>query len=109
MPFESIPGDRWFRRSLLDSIRRLSHTVSVFAASLGDRPADPLDPSLDSLARLFLGPRLLDHLERETPGDAALDSRISSCVRLDRLEDLVAASATAPPRFRPYRPARAAG
>ena len=109
VPFESIPDDRWFRRSLLDSILRLSCTVSVFAASLGDRPADPVDPSLDSLARLFLGPRLLEHLDRETPGGAALDSRISSCVRLDRLEDLVAARATAPPRFRPYRPARAAG
>ena len=113
VPFESIPGDRWFRRSLLDSIRRLSHTVSAFvsafAASLGDRPADPVDAGLDSLARIFLSPRLLDHLERETPGGAALDSRISSCVRLDRLEDLVAASAAPPQRFRPYQPARAAG
>ncbi len=50
VPFESIPDDRWFRRSL--------------------------------------------------------DSRISSCFRLGRLEDLVAASAEAPPPFRPYRPAR---
>ena len=109
VPFESIPDDRWFRRSLLDSTLRLSHTVSVFAASLGDRPAGPPDPCLGALTRVFLGPRLLEHLETETPAGAALDSRISSCFRLDRLEDLVAASAAAPPRFRPYRPARAAG
>ena len=106
VPFESIPDDRWFRRSLLDSTARLSRTVSVFAASLGPRPADPADPCLDSLTWVFLGPRLLDHLERESPGNAPLDSRISSCFRLGRLEDLVAASAEAPPPFRPYRPAR---
>ena len=105
VPFESLPDDRWFRRSLLDSIRRLSRTVSVFTAALGPRPAGPPDPDLDALSRTFLVPRLLDHLEREAPGGGALDSRISSCFRLDRLEDLVAASAATPPRFHPYRPA----
>ncbi len=108
VPFDSIPDDRWFRRSLLDSVRRLSQTVSVFAVSLGAEPAGPPDPSLDSLTRVFLGPRLLEHLETEMPAGAALDSRISSCFRLDRLEDLVAASAEAPPPFLPYRPAQAA-
>lgn len=108
VPFESLPDDGWFRRSLLDSIRRLSRTVAVFTASLGPRPTGSPDPNLDALSRAFLVPRLLDHLEREAPGDdAALDSRISSCFKLDRLEDLAAASAAAPPQFRPYRPARA--
>ena len=110
VPFESMPNDRWFRRSLLDSIGRLSHTVAVFAASIGGRPAaDPPDPSVDALARPFLGPRLLDHLERESPGKTPLDSRISSCLRPGRLEDLAAARTEAPPAFSPYRPAQAAG
>ena len=105
VPFESIPDDGWFRRSLLDSIRRLSHTVAVFTGALGARPAAPPDPDLDWLSRAFLSPRLLDQLEREAPGGAALDGRISSCFRLDRLEDLVAVSAGTPTAFRPYRPA----
>ena len=109
VPFESIPDDRWFRRSLLDSVRRLSDTVSVFAVSLGARPTGPPDPSLDALTRVFLGPRLLAHLETEMPAGAGLDSRISSCFRLDRLEELVAASAESPPPFRPYGPAQAGG
>ena len=109
VPFESIPDDRWFRRSLLDSIDRLSRTVSVFTAALGARPADPPGPSLDSLSRVFLGPRLLDHLEREAPAGGVLDRRISSCFRLDRLEDLVGASAETTTPLRPYRPARAGG
>ena len=105
VPFASIPDDGWFRRSLLDSIRRLSHTVAVFTGALGDRPAAPRDPDLDWLSRAFLSPRLLDQLEREAPAGAALDGRISSCFRLDRLEDLVAVSAGTPTAFRPYRPA----
>lgn len=109
VPFESIPDDRWFRRSLLDSIDRLSRTVSVFTAALGARPADPPGPSLDSLSRVFLGPRLLDHLEREATAGGALDCRISSCFRLDRLEDLIGASAETTTPLRPYRPARAGG
>ena len=109
VPFESIPDDRWFRRSLLDSVRRLSDTVSMFAVSLGARPAGPPDPSLDALTRVFLGPRLLAHLETEMPAGAGLDSRISSCFRLDRLEELVAASTESPPPFRPYGPAQAGG
>ena len=34
VPFESIPDDRWFRRSVLASVRLLGHTVSVFAVSI---------------------------------------------------------------------------
>ena len=105
VPFESIPDDGWFRRSLLDSIRRLSHTVTVFTGALGARPAASPDPDLDWLSRAFLSPRLLDQLEREAPGGTALDGRISSCFRLDRLEDLVAAGAGTAAAFRPYRPA----
>ena len=109
VPFESIPDDGWFRRSLLDSIRRLSRTVAVFTGALGARPATQEDPHLDWLTLTFLSPRLLDQLEREAPAGAALDWRISSCFRLDRLEDLAAATAGAPPLFRPYRPAPSAG
>ena len=109
VPFESIPDDGWFRRSLLDSIRRLSRTVAVFTGALGARPATQGDPHLDWLTLTFLSPRLLDQLEREAPAGAALDWRISSCFRLDRLEDLAAATAGAPPPFRPYRPAPSAG
>ena len=105
VPFESIPDDGWFRRSLLGSIRRLSQTVAVFTGALGARPAAPRDPDLDWLIRVFLSPRLLDQLEREAPTGAGLDGRISSCFRLDRLEDLVAASAGPPAPFRPYRSA----
>ena len=103
VPFESIPDDGWFRRSLLDSIRRLAQTVAVFTGTLAAGPAAPRDPDLDWLSRAFLSPRLLDHLEREAPAGDALDWRISSCFRLDRLEDLVAAAAGAPAPFRPYR------
>ncbi len=109
VPFESIPDDGCFRRSLLDSIRRLSRTVAVFTGALGARPATQEDPHLDWLTLTFLSPRLLDQLEREAPAGAALDWRISSCFRLDRLEDLAAATAGAPPLFRPYRPAPSAG
>lgn len=106
VPFESIPDDGWFRRCLLDSIRRLSQTVAVFAGALGARPAAPRDLDPDWLSRTFVCPRLLDQLRREAPAGAALDWRISSCFRLDRLEDLVAASAHVPRPRRPYRPVK---
>ncbi len=109
VPFESIPDDRWFRRSLVDSIGKLSRTIAAFTGALTARPAASRDPSLDWLSLTFLSPRLLDHLEREAPAGAVLDWRISSCFRLDRLEDLVAATVGTPPPFRPYRPAPAAG
>ena len=109
VPFESIPDDGWFRRSLLDSIGRLSRTIAAFATTLSARPAALRDPGIDWLSLTFLTPRLLDQLEREAPAGAALDWRISSCFRLDRLEDLVAATAETPPPFRPYRPAPAEG
>ena len=109
VPFEAIPDDGWFRRSLLDSIQRLSRTVAAFTDILGARPAAPRDPNLDWLSLTFLSPRLLDELEREAPAGAALDWRVSSCFRLDRLEDLVAATTGTPPSSRPYRPATAAG
>ena len=109
VPFEAIPDDGWFRRSLLDGIRRLSRTVAAFTDTLGARPAAPRDPNLEWLSLTFLTPRLLDRLEREAPPGVALDWRISSCFRLDRLEDLVAATVGTPPPSRPYRPAPAAG
>jgi len=109
VPFEAIPDDGWFRRSLVDSIRRLSRTVAAFTDVLGARPAAPRNPNLDWLSLTFLSPRLLDQLERQAPAGAALDWRIASCFRLDRLEDLVAATAGTPPPYRPYRPAPAAG
>ena len=108
VPFESIPDDGWFRRCLLDSIRRLSQTVAVFKDALGGRPAAARAPDLDWLSHAFVGPRLHDQLRREAPAGAALDGRISSCFRLDRLADLVAARGEAPPPCRPYRPARPA-
>ena len=103
--FESIPDDGWFRRSLLDSIRRLSQTVAVFTGALGTRSAAPRDPDLDWLSRAFVSPRLIEQLEREAPAGTALDRRIASCFRLDRLGDLVAATAGTPPPLRPCRPA----
>ena len=41
VPFESIPDDRWFRRSVLASVRLLGHTVSVFAVSIAEPPRAP--------------------------------------------------------------------
>lgn len=133
VPFESMPDDGWFRRSLLDSIERLSRTVSVFTAALGSGPAGSRDPHRGARSPAFLVPRLLEHLERETPVGGALDARVASCFRLarrtslcggpphsgvrtavrrrrpGRLEDRRAPGAAAPPPFRPYRPRRADG
>lgn len=133
VPFESMPDDGWFRRSLLDSIERLSHTVSVFTASLGPGPAGPLDPHRGARRRAALVPRLLEHLEREKPGGDALDARVSSGFRLARrtptcgtlprpggreakrsgrpshLEDRSVPETAAPSQFRPYRPGRTGG
>ena len=43
VPFESIPDTDWFRRSVLASVRLLSHTLSVFAVSIGGAPTRPPD------------------------------------------------------------------
>ncbi len=108
VPFESIPDDGWFRRCLLDSTRRLAQTVAVFTDALGVRPAASRALDLDWLNLAFVSPRLLDQLRREAPAGTTLDWRVSSCFRLDRLDDVVAASAETPSPCRPYRPARAA-
>ncbi len=105
VPFEAIPDDDWFRRSLLDSVRRLSRTLAAFTDAFAERPATRERSDVDWLSLTFLRPRLLDQIEREAPAGTALDWRISSCFRLDRLEDLAAATAETPPPFRPYRPA----
>jgi hypothetical protein len=92
VPFESIPDDRWFRLSLLASAQMLSHTVSMFTVSLGARPAERPDPSLDPLSQVFLRPRLLEAILAETPAGLAPDPRAVSCFALECFEDLVAAS-----------------
>ena len=102
VPFESIPDDRWFRLSVLASLRLLSHTVSVFAVSIGGHPTSPPDPTLDPLTRVFLGPRLLQQIERETPANQSPDARLLSCFRLETLDALVAATTADPTHSGPY-------
>jgi hypothetical protein len=103
VPFESIPDDRWFRLSLLASARMLSHTVSMFTVSLGARPAERPDASLDPLSQVFLQPRLLDAIRAETAAGREPDARIVSCFALDGLEGLVSASRAADYPNTPYR------
>ena len=102
VPFESIPDDRWFRRSVLASVRLLGHTVSVFAVSIGDHPAGPPDLTLDPLTLVYLAPRLLRQIESEAPADQRPDARLLSCFRLETLDALVAAATADTPRDRPY-------
>ena len=102
VPYESIPDDRWFRLSLLASVRMLCHTVSVFSVSLGGQPTSPPDPTLDPLTQVFLGPRLLQQIEIQTPVGQSPDARLLSCFRLDTLDALVAATTADPPRGGPY-------
>ncbi len=103
VPFESIPDDRWFRRSLLASAQMLSHTVSMLTVSLGPRPAERPDPSLDPLSQVFLRPRLLEAILAETPAGLAPDARVVSCFALERFEDLVSASRADGLPHAPYR------
>jgi hypothetical protein len=108
VPFESVPDDRWFRLSLLASAQMLSHTVSMFTVSLGARPAERPDPSLDPLSQVFLRPRLLEAILAETPAGLAPDPRAVSCFAFECFEDLVAASRGDASPHTPYRANRPA-
>ena len=102
VPFESIPDHRWFRRCVLASVRLLSHTVSVFAASIGPHPTSLPDSTLAPLTQVFLGPQLLRQIEAETPTGQRPDARLLSCFKLDSLDALVTAAVATAPLSGPY-------
>jgi hypothetical protein len=102
VPFDSIPDDRWFRLSLLASVGMLRHTIAVFAASLRGAPPTRSDRMLEPLTQVFLQPRLLRQIETETPTNQRPDARLLSCVKLDTLDALVAATTADAPRDGPY-------